>query len=88
MTATDQPETLPKRPAPPRADEDDRLRHLVLKSDWPIALCGARVTQVMAGARAPGADRCWTCLKIANTRGLGNAGSGREFADVSDLGAA
>lgn len=58
----------------PQADgvgvEDDRLAHLVLKPDWPIALCGAKVLDHL-GAAAPARDRCPACLRIARDRKLG-----------------
>lgn len=52
---------------------DERLAHLVLKADWPIALCGARVSERF-GITAPARDRCTTCLRIASDRGLGRPG--------------
>jgi hypothetical protein len=52
---------------------DDRLAHLVLKADWPTALCGATVAERF-GAQAPGRDRCAECLRIAAARGLGRPG--------------
>ncbi len=56
-----------------RSDADELVAHLVLKSDWPIALCGANVTEHL-GTGAPARDRCVDCLKIALTRGLGRPG--------------
>ena len=56
-----------------RTTGDDSLAHLVLKPDWPIALCGARVSE-HHGTGAPARDRCVDCLKIAATRGLGRPG--------------
>lgn len=55
------------------APPDERLAHLVLKAQWPLALCGARVNERF-GASAPGRDRCPRCLRIAADRGLGRAG--------------
>lgn len=52
---------------------EDRVAHLVLKQDWPIALCGANVSEHL-GTRAPAMDRCPDCLRIASTRGLGRPG--------------
>lgn len=51
----------------------DRVAHLVLKSDWPIALCGANVSDHL-GTAAPAMDRCVDCLRIARERGLGRPG--------------
>lgn len=61
--------------APRAADAppDDRLAHLVLKADWPRALCGAEVRDHL-GAAAPGRDRCPACLRIARERSLGRPG--------------
>ena len=63
------PATTTTLEAPP----DDRLAHLVLKADWPVALCGARVSERF-GAAAAGRDRCADCLRIARERGLGRPG--------------
>lgn len=52
---------------------EERVAHLVLKPDWPIALCGANVSELL-GTGAPALDRCTDCLKIAATRGLGRPG--------------
>ena len=52
---------------------DEHVAHLVLKPDWPIALCGANVTEHL-GTKAPALDRCTSCLRIAATRGLGRPG--------------
>ena len=57
----------------PRATNDERFAHLVLKADWPIALCGARVTEHL-GARAPARDRCPACLKYCSENKLGRPG--------------
>ena len=51
----------------------DRVAHLVLKADWPIALCGANVSEHL-GTSAPAMDRCVDCLRIASSRGLGRPG--------------
>jgi hypothetical protein len=51
----------------------ERVAHLVLKADWPIALCGANVSEHL-GTGAPAMDRCVDCLKIATARGLGRPG--------------
>ncbi len=56
-----------------KSGEQDRVAHLVLKQDWPIALCGANVSEHL-GTRAPAMDRCPDCLRIAATRGLGRPG--------------
>lgn len=56
-----------------RNGEQDRVAHLVLKQDWPIALCGANVSEHL-GTRAPAMDRCVDCLRIAGARGLGRPG--------------
>lgn len=55
------------------AGSDERLAHLVLKPDWPLALCGANVTDHL-GTSAPAMDRCTDCLRIARERGLGRPG--------------
>ena len=52
---------------------DERLVHLVLQSSWPIALCGANVTDRF-GVKAPAMDRCHACFKLAAARGLGRPG--------------
>ncbi len=52
---------------------DDRLAHLVLKKDWPIALCGANVSDHL-GTKAPAMDRCADCLRIARDQRLGRPG--------------
>lgn len=59
--------------APSDSGTQDRVAHLVLKADWPIALCGAKVSDHL-GTGAPALDRCVDCLKIAATRGLGRPG--------------
>jgi len=56
-----------------RSSADEQVAHLVLKSDWPIALCGAKVTEHL-GTGAPARDRCVDCLKINVARGLGRPG--------------
>lgn len=56
-----------------RSDLNDRVAHLVLKRDWPIALCGANVSEHL-GTSAPAMDRCVDCLRIASSRGLGRPG--------------
>jgi hypothetical protein len=56
-----------------RTGGDEQLAHLVLKPEWPIALCGANVSEHL-GTRAPARDRCVDCLKIAAARGLGRPG--------------
>lgn len=68
MSAIEQGSTVATE-APP----DDRLAHLVLRSDWPIALCGANVRDLL-GTGAPGRDRCPACQRIAGERGLGRPG--------------
>ena len=52
---------------------DELVAHLVMKADWPIALCGANVSELL-GTRAPARDRCVDCLKIVAARGLGRPG--------------
>jgi hypothetical protein len=56
-----------------RTDQHDRLAHLVMKAEWPIALCGANVSEHL-GTGAPAMDRCADCLRIASSRGLGRPG--------------
>ncbi len=56
-----------------RTRDDGRLAHLVLRQDWPIALCGANVSEHL-GVAAPAMDRCADCLRIAADRGLGRPG--------------
>lgn len=68
-TATD----LATMPRMGRHGEDERLAHLVLKAEWPIALCGAMVRERL-GIGAPGRDRCRECLRVAERRGLGRPG--------------
>ena len=53
--------------------ERGHVAHLVLKADWPVALCGANVSEHL-GTRAPALDRCTDCLRIAAARGLGRPG--------------
>ena len=53
--------------------DHEPVAHLVLKSDWPIALCGANVSDHL-GTSAPAMDRCVDCLRIAASRGLGRPG--------------
>lgn len=50
------------------------LLHLVLKSDWPMALCGATVKGERWTSRGAGCDRCARCLEIARDRNLGRPG--------------
>lgn len=59
--------------APETPALDESVVHLVLKSDWPIALCGANVSEHL-GTKAPARDRCVDCLRIASSRGLGRPG--------------
>lgn len=66
MTTAPDPATTPAR----ASGDDDRIAHLVLRDDWPVALCGANVS-LHLGLLAPGRDRCPACLKIAHARGLG-----------------
>ncbi len=56
-----------------RNGSKERVAHLVMKADWPIALCGANVSEHL-GASAPAMDRCTDCLRIAATRSLGRPG--------------
>jgi hypothetical protein len=56
-----------------RSGAEEQIAHLVLKPDWPIALCGANVSEHL-GTRAPALDRCADCLRIAAARGLGRPG--------------
>ncbi len=53
--------------------EHARVAHLVLRAEWPIALCGANVSEHL-GTRAPAMDRCVDCLRIARERALGRPG--------------
>ena len=55
------------------AGAKERVAHLVLNPEWPIALCGANVSERF-GMQAPAMDRCVDCLKIAVSRGLGRPG--------------
>lgn len=59
--------------APVKTGNDERVAHLVLKPDWPIALCGVNVEELF-GTKAPGMDRCPDCLRIAADRQLGRPG--------------
>ena len=59
--------------APSDTGNDEHLAHLVLKAEWPIALCGANVREHL-GTMAPAMDRCVDCLRIAAARGLGRPG--------------
>lgn len=59
--------------APVKTENDERVAHLVLKPDWPIALCGANVSDLL-GTKAPAMDRCPDCLRIAADRRLGRPG--------------
>lgn len=64
------------KPAPAESATDDaRPAHLVLRNQWPIALCGEIVRDHL-GTAAPGRDRCAQCLKIAVDLGLGRPGWG------------
>ena len=56
-----------------KSGSQDRVAHLVLKQDWPVALCGASVSDHL-GTGAPAMDRCVDCLRIATARGLGRPG--------------
>ena len=56
-----------------RPGADERVAHLVLKLEWPVALCGANVSEHL-GTQAPAQDRCVDCLKQAAARGLGRPG--------------
>jgi hypothetical protein len=51
----------------------DPLAHLVLKADWPVALCGITVSNRL-GTGAPAMDRCPDCLRISAERKLGRPG--------------
>lgn len=59
--------------APSETGADAHVAHLVLKAEWPIALCGANVREHL-GTMAPAMDRCVDCLRIAAARGLGRPG--------------
>jgi len=50
---------------------DDRVLHLVVKKDHPVALCGYITTDGEWGVRkdTAGWDRCPTCLQIARDQG-------------------
>ena len=76
MTFSTDATTLPDQVTRTAGPPDDRLAHLVMQDDWPIALCGAQVLDVL-GPTAPGRDRCMACLKIRAERALGRPGSGR-----------
>jgi hypothetical protein len=67
------PETALYESLATEAPPEERLVHLVLKPDWPRALCGAYVGDRL-GTTAPGCDRCYECLRIAAARGLGRPG--------------
>jgi hypothetical protein len=43
---------------------------MVLKDEWPIALCGHHVKERFTG-RSAGMDRCTRCLEVARQRQLG-----------------
>lgn len=65
---------LEARPIEARvADPPTTPVHLVLRRDWPVALCGHVVGNLL-GTSAPGRDRCVACLKVAAARGLGHPG--------------
>ena len=64
MTLT---EIVPQPTTPDVGDE--RLAHLVMKGDWPVALCG-EVVEDLFNRTAPAMDRCARCLAIARERGL------------------
>ena len=66
-------ETTPHAALATDAPPVDRLVHLVLKLDWPLALCGALVRDRL-GVSAPGRDRCPDCLRISAARRLGRPG--------------
>lgn len=66
-------DTLNKPVQTPTSTGDERVAHLVLKTSWPIALCGATVRDHL-GAGAPGMDRCPVCIKIAADRKMGRPG--------------
>ena len=57
----------------PVGTDDERLAHLVLKADWPRALCGAVVGERF-GTGAPAMDRCPECMRHARDRNLGRPG--------------
>jgi hypothetical protein len=48
---------------------DPPLLHIVLKDEWPAALCGATVRERFTD-RASGLDRCTRCLELARQRRL------------------
>ena len=73
MTVNDQLALAPRAGSLAEEPPDERLAHLVLKANWPIALCGAVVNERF-GAAAPGRDRCPRCLRIGAERGLGRPG--------------
>jgi hypothetical protein len=60
------PEVEPKH----ATTDEPPLLHLVLKSEWPQALCGVTVGQRHTN-KAAGCDRCPECLRLAAARGLG-----------------
>lgn len=62
------------RPADTSAGRSDPPElHLVLRSEWPIALCGENVSERFT-ERGAGMDRCAHCLTVAAQRGLGRPG--------------
>ena len=73
MTSTDDATTETAQRLDLEGVDDQRPAHLVLRVDWPVALCGAIVRDHL-GAAARGRDRCPDCLKIAGERGLGRPG--------------
>lgn len=60
-------------PAGARTANDDRDAHLVMKGEWPKALCGEIVSDLF-NRSAAGRDRCIDCLRIAKQRGLSLTG--------------
>jgi hypothetical protein len=65
---------LDERPRTTRDEATDPpVLHMVLKDEWPIALCGYRVKERFTD-RSAGMDRCTKCLAIARQRGCGRPG--------------
>jgi hypothetical protein len=52
------------------AARDPRILHVVARSEWPIALCGALVSEDFNPHRTDtaGRDRCTECLMVLGKR--------------------
>lgn len=55
------------------ASRDPRILHIVARSEWPIALCGALVSEDFNPHRTDtaGRDRCTECLMALGKRRSG-----------------